>query len=192
MSQKPGCVGEGDVQQGLVTVALGHLGVAARGPDRLADPARRLPGLASTNSRQAGMIRAGFAPTSSMSANWMRSASRPSACSSAAILALGEHDERRLVRGDAVAQELQDAVDEPVLAGVHQRLVSEGRGGQGGSSQVTPGVPRVRDSYAAEWLVLGSGGSGPGSGARDGSPGRTPSAARAARWPARASRCPRR
>src|SRR4051794_23084400 len=90
-----------------------------------------------------------------MSANWTRAAAGPRARSSAAVLAsggpnsvgpqrllergdlgLGEHDERRLVRGDAVAQELQEAVDEPALAGVHQRLVSEGRERQGGSTRL--------------------------------------------------------
>ena len=38
-------VGEGDVQQALVAMAFGHLGGAARGPDRLADPATARAGM---------------------------------------------------------------------------------------------------------------------------------------------------
>ena len=63
--------GERDVDQAFVALALDELGVAATGPDRFADaaqpPAETEP--ASTKSCHAGMIHAGFAPTSCMSAN---------------------------------------------------------------------------------------------------------------------------
>ena len=80
-------VREREVEERLVAVALRELRVAAPGPDRLADPADRRPPApcSSTNSCQAAMMRAGFAPTSAMSAKSTRSASSPSASRSRAI-----------------------------------------------------------------------------------------------------------
>jgi hypothetical protein len=66
-----GSVGEREVEEPLVAVALRELRVAAP--------------CSSTNACQAAMIRAGFAPTSAMSAKSTRSASSPSASRSRAI-----------------------------------------------------------------------------------------------------------
>ena len=80
---------EGEVEQRLVALALNERLGAAAGPDRLADARRRRPwpAWASTNSRHAGMMRAGLVPTSAMSAKVTPSASAPSSSRRRAILA---------------------------------------------------------------------------------------------------------
>jgi hypothetical protein len=71
-----------------VPVALGELRVAAPVPDRLTDPADRLPAgtVLGDELLPRAMIRAGFEPTSAMSAKSTRSASSPSASRRRSIL----------------------------------------------------------------------------------------------------------
>src|SRR6202165_2043087 len=70
---------EGDVEQRLMTMALGQFVGTAFGIDRFSIPRRLWPSPTweFTKSRQAGMMRAGLAPTSVISANSTFPALRP-------------------------------------------------------------------------------------------------------------------
>ena len=115
-------LGEGDVQQRLVQLALDQLGAAAAGPDRLADAAHRPRGRA-TKSRQAGMIRAGLWPSTAMSTN--SHVARRRARAQRRDLLRADRDEDRLVALEALTDERERAGEQVVGTFVEERFVAE-------------------------------------------------------------------
>ena len=126
--QPEGGIGERDVQQRLVTLALRQLRGASAGPDRLAD--RRAPADRPERGRResachAGMIRAGFTPTSihvrehDTCRRRVRS-SRPQRVD----LLRAQHHQDRLVGGNRLADEPERSVHELVAVRVEEGLVA--------------------------------------------------------------------
>ena len=91
-----------------------------------------LPAWSPTKRFQAGMMRAGLRPTTSMSAKCTWSARTPSAIAQKLELSAPHHHQHRLAALQAVLDEGTRALDELVIARVEHGLVMKGpRGGHG-------------------------------------------------------------
>ena len=142
-SQNAG-VGEREVEQGLVAVALDELRGAALRMDRLADPAQGAaraavgghevpPGRDDARRVRADVGHVGEQDVVGIAAE--RVAQRLD-------LGRADDDERRLAGRDAVAEERAHPGDERVAPGVHERLVTEGPGEPGVLVRQGHGVSR--------------------------------------------------
>ncbi len=152
-------VGERDVQQRLVELALDDLGRAPARPDRLADPRVGRPCCAATKSRHTGMIRFGLAPTRHIDEP-TSSAPSPSRSSSTAIFSASPP---RAPAGppESIPDERQRPREKPVAALVDQRFVLEGHRWRGLAPHLRrrrqgqpPWQGRARSGRCSGWPAL--------------------------------------
>ena len=147
-SEKPRRIGEGEVEQRLVALALDELVGAALGPDRLADapqPAPRAGVRVDELAPRRDDARGVDADLGHVGEGHPLGGVGPELLAQPAIFAALTTTSVGSLRCHRIAQERQRPVDEAVVAGVEQGLVTESRCGPGLDvvcSGCHPGHPR--------------------------------------------------